>query len=125
MEIMDLKPQKEWQEILDRVSREFGIHSALMDTGGNILLNGGNYNPLCRKVRSDPETLAFICSQTSRHMFHQVSKNGELFIDFCELGMFKTVVPVLHDGLFLGGLTARRRSSLRGTPCLRFQFPGP
>ena len=106
MDITDLKNPKEWQEILDRVSREFGIHTALMDADGNILLNGGSYNPLCARVRSNPESLAFVCSQTNRHMFHQVSKSKEPFDDFCELGMFKTVAPVFHDGRLLGGLTA-------------------
>ena len=106
MDIMDLKPQKEWQEILDRISQEFGIHTALMDAEGNILLNGGSYNPLCERVRSNPESLAFVCSQTNRHMFHQVSKTGKPFDDYCELGMFKVVAPVLHEGRLLGGLTA-------------------
>lgn len=106
MELWDTKSIEDWQEILDRVSGEFPVHTILADAEGRALLNGGRYNPLCTRVRQDPESLTFVCSQTNSRMFHIAKKTEQPCDDFCEIGLFKTVVPVFSDGLFVGGLSA-------------------
>ena len=106
MSIMDLKTETEWQRILEEVAEKFGVHTVLVDENAAILLNGGKYNPICTRVRSDSKTMTFVCSQTNRAMFQMARKCGKPCDDLCEAGMFKTVVPIFHDGEFLGGLSA-------------------
>jgi ligand-binding sensor protein len=106
MALRNIRPIEDWQKILDRISDEFPIHAMLGDADGRVLLDGGHYNPLCRRVRKDRESLTFVCSQTNSRMFHIARHREQPYDDFCEIGLFKTVVPVFSDGLFVGGLSA-------------------
>jgi ligand-binding sensor protein len=106
MTLWELKSKGQWQEILDSVSGEFGIHTMLADAEGKILLESGRYNSLCSKIRANPESLTFVCSQTNKRMFHLARESKEPCNDFCEAGMYKTVITIFSDELFLGGLSA-------------------
>jgi ligand-binding sensor protein len=106
MELRDLMNNDEWQRILDTVSGDFGIHTVLADAEGKTLLEGGQYNSLCSRIRAWPDSLTFVCSQTNRRMFQMAQKSGKPCSEFCEAGMFKTVAPVFAEGRFLGALSA-------------------
>jgi ligand-binding sensor protein len=106
MQVWEMRSEREWQEILDRVSEEFGVHTILGDAEGRILLKGGQYPSLCARVRKNPEALTFVCSQTNSRMFRIAKDSGKPCNDFCEIGLFKTVVPIFFERRFLGGLSA-------------------
>jgi ligand-binding sensor protein len=106
MPVWEIRSEREWQEILDRVSGQFGVHTILGDVEGRILLNAGHYPSLCARLRKNPEALTFVCSQTNTRMFRIAADSGKPCNDFCEIGLFKTVVPIFFQGLFLGGLSA-------------------
>jgi ligand-binding sensor protein len=106
MTLFDITPKTQWQRILDQVSTAFEIQSILADTDGKILLNGGNYNPLCSKVRADTESSTSICSQSHSYMFKQALEKGGSLCGYCEIGLFKAMVPIFWDGVTLGALSA-------------------
>lgn len=95
-----------WRRILDEVSARFGIHTTLSDEENKVALEGGQNNPLCSRVRARPESLMSVCSQTAQGMIHEARAGGAPVADLCELGMFKTVVPIIDGGTYLGSLSA-------------------
>ena len=107
MDLMELKTLEQWQEALDRITEKYPVHAALTNTEGKILVKSGRFSPLCDKLRESTERLTFVCSQTSTFMLNEAKKDGEPYTDYCDLGLFKTVVPVYgKNGEFLGGLTS-------------------
>ena len=68
-------PKEKWQELLERVAKDFDVHSALMDAEGKILLEGGQYTSLCSRIRANPESLSAVCSQTNTSMSHEARES--------------------------------------------------
>jgi ligand-binding sensor protein len=106
MTLLAIRSREQWQEILNNVSESFAIHTMLADKEGKILLEGGQYNSLCEKVRADADSLAFICGQSNMRMFQETKETRAPCDGLCEIGMFKTVVPIFSDSEFIGGLSA-------------------
>jgi len=50
MEMYDIKPEEEWQRVLDTVYRELGMPSAITDKENALLQVSGQRNPLCSKI---------------------------------------------------------------------------
>ena len=94
MALFDEIPSSRWQQILDDVSRRFDIHTTLSSDEGKVLLEGGRYNPLCAKIRATPQSLTAVCSQTSQAMTHEARAAAAPTTDLCEVGMYKTIVPI-------------------------------
>lgn len=106
MDLWDIKERAEWQAELDRIARDLDIHTALMDAEGKVVLGGGEYNPLCSRIRSEPTSLTAVCSQTNQAMLHAARTSREVQADLCEGGMYKVVVPVFDGEELLGIVTA-------------------
>jgi ligand-binding sensor protein len=106
MTLFDIASKAQWQRILDHVSSAFEIQSILADPDARILLSSGQYNPLCSKVREDQKSLSSICSQSQSYMFNRAVEKGGPFSGYCEIGLFKTVVPICLKGETLGALSA-------------------
>ncbi|MFO7738346.1 MAG: PocR ligand-binding domain-containing protein [Desulfatiglandaceae bacterium] len=104
--LYDIKSKEEWQRILDSVCRELGIPSAITDKENTVLEVGGQRNPLCSKIRSNPEASSFICSQAQQFMAEAAKETRRPIIDFCDAGMLKLVIPVFSQAGFAGTLTA-------------------
>ena len=102
----DIRSQKEWQDMLDFVHKELGMLSAITDKENEVLQVSGERNPLCARIRSSKEALAFICSQAQQSMAQETKKKRSPVIDTCDAGMAKFVVPVFLKGDFVGTLTA-------------------
>jgi ligand-binding sensor protein len=106
MVLWEKMKKRKWQELLDHVAKQFNIHTALMDSEGKILLEGGHYNTLCSKIRADPDSLRAVCSQTNTSMSREARTSGKPCTDYCEAGMFKTFVPIFDGDSYIGGLSA-------------------
>ncbi len=99
-------PEEEIQTVLDEISDKLKMTATYVDPNGKILLKGGEYNPLCALIRAKEDALKFICSLTSQRMLKEVKKTGKPFIDYCELGLLRFVIPVFQDGELIGAIAA-------------------
>ncbi len=106
MSVYDIKSRTYWQKILDDICEKSGMPAALVDEKNVVLQASGERNPLCSKIRSNNESLSFICSQTQQYMTHQAKTTGEPIIDACEAGMLKVLIPLFLDAVFVGSITA-------------------
>ncbi|MCD6561565.1 MAG: PocR ligand-binding domain-containing protein [Deltaproteobacteria bacterium] len=106
MDVYDIKSKEEWQDILDDVSHELGIPASLADNKNAILQSSGKRNELCLKIRANSQALTFICGQTQQFMAEQAKSTKRPFIDACEAGMSKFVLPLFLKGEWVGSFTA-------------------
>ena len=107
MNPLDLRSQEEWTGLLARVAEETGMTATLTDDKGNhILEEQGQRTPLCLKIREKKASRTFICSQTNVAMLREVKRTLKPLIDECEAGLVRMVVPVCHEGVLIGQVTA-------------------
>ena len=106
MNMYSIRTKQEWQKVLDSIHEELGMSSAITDKENRVLQVSGERNPLCSRIRSFEEALAFICSQAQQSMAQETKKKKRPVIDACDAGMAKFVVPVFYQGDFVGTLTA-------------------
>jgi len=102
----DIRSKEEWQKVLDSVHKELGILSAITDKENAVLQVSGQRNPLCSRIRSFKEALAFICGQAQQSMAQETKKKKRPAIDACDAGMSKFVIPIFYQSDFVGTLTA-------------------
>ncbi len=105
MSVYDIKSEEEWQKILDDLCKESEMPAALVDKKSVVLQVSGERNPLCLKIRSNNESLAFICGQTQQFMVKKAKSTQEPVIDPCEAGMLKFLIPLFFDSEFVGSIT--------------------
>jgi len=105
MSVYDIKSKEEWQKILDDLCEESGMPTALVDKKSVVLQDSGERNPLCLKIRSNNESLAFICGQTQQFMVKKAKSTQKPVIDPCEAGMLKLLIPLFLDNEFVGSIT--------------------
>ena len=74
MNIYEIKSKEEWQKVLDSIHKELGMLSAITDKDNAVLQVIGQQNPLCSKIRSFKEALAFICGQAQQSMVQETKK---------------------------------------------------
>jgi ligand-binding sensor protein len=106
MNMYSIRSKQEWQKVLDSVHEELGMTSAITDKENKVLQVSGERKPLCSRIRSIEESLAFICSQAQQSMAQETNKKKRPVIDACDAGMAKFVLPVFYEGDFVGTLTA-------------------
>jgi hypothetical protein len=63
MNMYSIRTKQQWQKVLDSIHEELGMSSAITDKENRVLQASGERNPLCSRIRSFEEALAFICSQ--------------------------------------------------------------
>ena len=106
MDMYDIRSKEDWQKVLDSIHKELGMLSAITDKENAVLQVSGQRNPLCLKIRSFKEALAFICSQAQQSMAQETKERKRPVIDACDAGMSKFVIPIFFKGDFVGTLTA-------------------
>jgi ligand-binding sensor protein len=108
--LLDILPQEKWEGILRELSQEVGMPATLVDAKGNILVHVGDYTDICIRVRKRPESLSFVCGQTSQSLMKQAEKTGRPVVELCQIGLCKLIVPLFKEGKFLGALAACSRA---------------
>jgi len=102
MELMDVMPQGEWEELVDGFAREVGMTACLADREGNPMFCRADRFPLCAAVRVHEQAKRSICSQTNAAMLAVVKQTLLPEVDLCEAGMLRAVVPVVRDSAPIG-----------------------
>lgn len=111
----DLSPlevlgKERWAELLKELSAELGMVATLVDPQGRILLHAGDYTEVCIRLRNRPESLTFVCGQTSQALMKQAERRGEPVLDLCQIGLCKLVIPIFRESRFLGAVAACSRA---------------
>ena len=106
MDVYDIKSEEEWQKILDDICRELGVPATIFDEKNKVLQLSGERNELCRRIREDNEGFTFICGQSQQYMAEQARTTKKPVVDACEAGMAKFVIPLWHNGQWVGSLGA-------------------
>jgi ligand-binding sensor protein len=106
MSVKSIRSDAEWTELLSELYSQTGMVASLTDPDGKILMNVGERNSLCSRVRENPESLKFVCSQTASAMTSQLLAMRQPVIDVCEGGLWRLVVPVLLNGKVVGQVSA-------------------
>lgn len=107
---LDLLSRERWAELLRELSQELGMVATLVDRQGKILVHVGDYTDVCIRVRKRPESLSFVCGQTSQVLMKQAQKAGQAVVDLCQIGLCKMIIPVFQEKVFLGAVAACSRA---------------
>lgn len=105
-----IMPDEKWMGILKELSRELGMAASLVDANGNILMHVGDYTDVCIRVRRRPESISFVCGQTSQALMKQAEKTRRPVVEPCQIGLCKLVIPLFKRGEFLGAIAACSRA---------------
>ena len=104
---MEIKSEKEWEQIVGRFADQVKMTVCLTDDGGaDPRFCQPERYPLCAAIRANPEATTFICSKVNEAMLAITKKTLRPAIDMCDAGMFRVVVPIVRDGKMLGQVVA-------------------
>jgi ligand-binding sensor protein len=107
---LDLLPEQRWAELLRELSQELGMVATLVDSQGRILVHVGDYTDVCIRVRNRPQSLTFVCGQTSQALMRQAQKRGEPVVDLCQIGLCKMIIPLFRENRLVGAVAACSRA---------------
>ncbi len=107
---LKLLPQESWAQLLRELSQELGMVATLVDSRGNILVHVGDYTDVCIRVRNRPESLTFVCGQTSQALMKQAEKIRQPVVDLCQIGLCKMIIPLYQGDVILGAVAACSRA---------------
>jgi ligand-binding sensor protein len=101
MELTDLIPVESWRKLAEDVYKKFGFNSCIYNKD-NMLLHSpvGWANELCPLIKAGDSRV--ICATSQKNFAIKVSQSRDPFIDECEAGFSKFLVPIFMDGEFLG-----------------------
>ncbi|MBW2621536.1 MAG: PocR ligand-binding domain-containing protein [Deltaproteobacteria bacterium] len=94
------------QGVLDDIERETHMTPTFVDKNGIILLSAGDYNPLCARIRANEDSKKFVCALTSQRMLKEVEKTRRPYIDFCEIGLYRFVIPIFSGNELIGAIAS-------------------
>ncbi len=105
MDVLSILSEELWKEKLQEMFKETGLAMSLTDGGGKILFGEGTRNPLCERIREQPDTLASFCSQTNMAMIVQAKAAKQAVVDFCEGGLIRIAIPLFDGEELIGQVT--------------------
>jgi ligand-binding sensor protein len=106
MKPMDIKSNQEWENIIERFAQDTQMTACLTDNKGIPLLCRSDRTPLCSAIRDNPEATTSICSQINSVMLKAVERSHLPELDFCDVGLFRIVVPICRGDELVGLVTA-------------------
>lgn len=104
MNLFDIRSEEEWQELLDELSEELQMPSALVDPHSFVLQESGERHPLCAAIRAKKDSLIGICAQTQKFMVKDAKEKGGPLTVACKANMSKCLIPVFLHGDFMGSV---------------------
>lgn len=102
---LDIQSEEKWREMLGKLVENTGMDITLTNAEGGHIVAIGDRNPICNKVRENPDSLKFICSQTAAAMTAELKIELEPMVDYCEAGLLRLAVPLVKDGALIGQIT--------------------
>ena len=105
MTLTDLLSLEQWKGLEREIHERFKVNAAVVDDKGVRITDYANWgNPLCQRIKTDPKGLAAICAPTGQHCTKRMTESPAAFIEECEAGMLKIMVPVYTNGDLLGAV---------------------
>lgn len=103
MELRDVAPVEEWKALEKEINRRWGLNAAVFDPEGARVTDFVKWaNGLCPLIKGHEKGGRFICAVAHQNLATQARKSREPVVDACDAGMFKLVVPIFADDVFLG-----------------------
>ena len=103
---LDLKTKEEWEKIVKRFSQDVNMTACLTDKAGVPFFCRLDRYPLCMAVRDNQEATTFICGQANIAMLAVVEKSLRPEVDYCDAGLLRIVIPIVHEGTLIGMVVA-------------------
>jgi ligand-binding sensor protein len=94
------------QGVLDDIEQETHMTPTFVDKNGMILLSAGDYNPLCARIRANEDSKNFVCALTSQRMLKEAERIKGPYIDFCEIGLYRFVIPIFSGHELTGAIAS-------------------
>jgi len=94
------------QDVLNDIEQKTHMTPTLVDKKGVIILYAGDYNPLCARIRANEDSKNFVCALTSQRMLKEAEKTRSPYIDFCEIGLCRFVIPIFSEDKLLGAIAS-------------------
>ena len=105
MTLTDLLTLDQWKDFEREIHERFTLNAAVIDEKGVRITDYVNWgNSLCERIKTDPKGLAAICAPTGQHCAKRMLETKVSFIEECEAGMLKILVPVRTNGTLLGAV---------------------
>jgi ligand-binding sensor protein len=109
-ELFEIRDRDGWSAILGEIAAELGMVATLVDPQGMILLHEGEYPETCLKVRRRPQSLTFVCGQSSQALMKQAERSRGPVVELCQIGLCKMVIPIFRGDRFLGAVASCSRA---------------
>lgn len=103
---LDMMSKDEWDEILEEFARKTQMVACLGDPKGSVIQCRSDRTPLCLAIRSNQETLTYICGQASTSMGAVITKTLKPELDYCQAGLMRIAVPIVREGSMIGQVFA-------------------
>ena len=103
MELADIIPIEDWQEMEEELYQLCGLNVRVYDKEGkHITSHEGWASNLCPLIRSLREGLMTVCSIAQQNVAVQARKRKAPVLSECDAGLVKFVVPICWGEEFLG-----------------------
>jgi ligand-binding sensor protein len=107
MELTDLMPLADWEQIENEVHRRWGIDANFFNTDGIRITSFKAWaNRLCPEIKANDKGQSFICAVAHMSLAAQAKNSREPQIEECDGGLVKIVVPIIVDDVFVGAFGA-------------------
>ena len=104
MNLFDIMDEEEWQDVLDDLSRDLQMPTALVDPHSFVIQESGERHELCKAIRANKDSLIGICAQTQKFMAKEAIKTHKPVLVSCEANMSKCLIPVFSGEEFMGSV---------------------
>ncbi|NDV18842.1 transcriptional regulator [Pseudodesulfovibrio sp. JC047] len=104
MNLTDLIGKDDLIALQNELRDAFGLNADIMDAEGKKVVGHTWGNELCSTIRDDAKGFGSICAPAGQMFHHVLSTTKEPIAEFCDGGMMRVAVPVLHDGEYIGAV---------------------
>ena len=105
IELRDIVTEAFQSEIQDAFAYATGFGVVFVDRAGRHIGKGSNFCRFCTAINENPETRKF-CELSNRKAIALALKKEIPSIYVCHAGLINIEIPLIHDGIYLGAITA-------------------
>ncbi|BDQ37504.1 hypothetical protein SYK_18640 [Pseudodesulfovibrio nedwellii] len=104
MKLTDLIGKDDLIALQNELHDTFSFNVDIMDAEGKKVVGHTWGNELCPLIRDDAKGFGAICAPAGQMFHHMLSTTKEPIAEFCDGGMMRAGVPVIHDGEYIGAV---------------------
>lgn len=103
MKLTDLLCLEKWKALEEEIAQRFNIDANVFDTNGIRITDFKNWaNSLCPEIKATDKGQSYICAVAHMNVAAQTKRAQTAFIEECDAGLMKLVVPIFVGGEFIG-----------------------